>query len=55
MWMSVLEDWTNAAVMLSVIILLGVTHADVMMVIPEMALIAMVSIYVGHHKLNLLL
>ncbi len=42
--MSVLEDWTNAAVMLIVLTLLGVTHADVMMVILEMAFMAIVSI-----------
>jgi hypothetical protein len=37
MWMNVLEDWTTAAIILNVITLLGVFHADVTMVIPEMA------------------
>jgi hypothetical protein len=43
MWMNVLEDWTTAAIILNVITLLGVFHADVTMVIPEMAWLAMVS------------
>jgi hypothetical protein len=37
MWMNVPEDWTTVAVILNVLILLGVFHADVTMVILEMA------------------
>ncbi len=37
MWMNVPEDWTTAAVIPNVTILLGVFHASVTMVIPEMA------------------
>ncbi len=45
MWMSVLEDRTTAAVILIVLTLLGVLHAGVMRVTPDIAgVIAMVSI-----------
>ena len=40
--MNVLEDWTTVIIMLNVITRLEAIHADVTMVIMEMAFIAMV-------------
>ncbi len=37
MWMNVPVGWTTVAVILNVLTLLGVFHADVIMVIPKMA------------------
>ena len=47
MLMNVPEDWTTVVVILNVLTLMGVFYADVTMVIPEMAYIAMVSSTAG--------